>query len=304
MTSAASTEIKIAPLADRGVVAVSGEDAGKLLQGLITNDMALLGGQAAIHAGLLSPQGKILFEFFVVAAPDRDGFLLETARERAGDLAKRLGLYKLRAKVTIRDASSDYAVFAAWGPDLPDRRDAAGAVVFADPRLPALGQRILAPAPASAASVAPQAIEVGAADYHARRIGLGVPEGGRDYPAGDAFPHEALFDQLHGVSFSKGCFVGQEVVSRMEHRGTARKRVVPVVGAAALPVTGSEIRIGDVAIGTLGSVAGTRGLALLRLDRAAEAIAKGMPLTAGGVPITIELPPFATFSLAAAEAPA
>jgi folate-binding protein YgfZ len=138
-------------------------------------------------------------------------------------------------------------------------------------------------------------------NYHAFRIGLGVPEGGKDYAFGDAFPHEALFDQLHGVDFAKGCFVGQEVVSRMEHRGTARKRVVPVEGAGPLPAPGTSIEAAGAAIGTLGSVAGRSGLALIRLDRAEDALARGESLAAGGVAIAIRRPDFARFTMKANE---
>jgi folate-binding protein YgfZ len=132
---------------------------------------------------------------------------------------------------------------------------------------------------------------VDAASYHAHRIALGVPEAGKDYPLGDTFPHEANLDALGSVSFTKGCFVGQEVVSRMQHRGTARKRIVIVEGDGPLE-HGSEILAGPAAIGTIGSVAGGQGLALLRLDRAQEAVAKGEPLTAGGARITTRLPDY------------
>jgi folate-binding protein YgfZ len=130
-------------------------------------------------------------------------------------------------------------------------------------------------------------------DYHAHRIAFGVPEGGKDYAFGDTFPHEALFDLLNGVSFTKGCYVGQEVVSRMQNRGTARKRAVPVAGDASLPEAGTAIAGGDVEIGQLGSVAGARGLAMLRLDRAAELAAKGEALHAGSISVRIALPDWA-----------
>jgi folate-binding protein YgfZ len=136
-------------------------------------------------------------------------------------------------------------------------------------------------------------------DYTAFRIGLGVPEGGRDYGFGDAFPHEALFDQLNGVDFKKGCYVGQEVVSRMEHRGTARKRIVPVEGDAPLPASGTSVEADGVPIGTLGSVSGASGLALIRLDRAEEALAGGKGLTAGGIKLALRRPAFASFKIPA-----
>lgn len=275
----------IAELPDRGVVAVTGPDALKLLQGVITNDMELLERQPAIHAGLLTPQGKILFDFII--SRTEGGFLIDVARDKAGDLAKRLGMYKLRANVNISDQCAAHVVFAMWGehPTSMVRQD------LPDPRLGALGIRFVSPADGARDDESASNGEIAsAADYHAHRIALGVPEGGKDYAFGDAFPHEALFDKLGGVSFTKGCYVGQEVVSRMEHRGTARKRVVPVVAEAALPEPGTEIRAGDQLIGTLGSTCGARGLALLRLDRAEELRAKGHDLDAGGVGVRITLP--------------
>jgi tRNA-modifying protein YgfZ len=290
----------IAPLADRGVVRVTGADAEKLLQGVITNDMDLLASQPAIHAALLTPQGKILFEFFVVKAAD--GFLLETARDKAAELAKRLGLYKLRAKATISDASEEYRVLALWGDAAHSSGETSGSVSFPDPRLAALGLRILAGAEFAAdISAATNGEEATADAYHAHRIALGVPEGGKDYALGDAFPHEADLDQLHGVSFAKGCYVGQEVVSRMQNRATVRKRVVPIEGADTL-TPGAEIKAGDAVIGTVGSVAGRRALALLRLDRAAEAEAKGQPLIADGVAIVLRRPDWASFAMVPKEA--
>jgi hypothetical protein len=298
MAATAISEPKMALLSDRGVVAVTGEDAGKLLHGLVTNDMALLGVSPAIHAGLLTPQGKILFDFFVVKTGR--GYLLETAREKAGDLVKRLALYKLRAKVEIDDVSSQFTVAVLWGGADLAGKTTPPAAAFADPRLPALGWRELIPL--SRSPVAGDAATIAATEqhYHAHRIALGVPEGGKDYAFGDTFPHEALFDQLNGVSFTKGCYVGQEVVSRMEHRGTMRKRVVPVVAGAPLPPPGTEIKAGDVTIGTLGSVAGSRGLALMRLDRAAEFAANGIPMRAGSILMEIQLASWARFAVSPA----
>jgi tRNA-modifying protein YgfZ len=289
-------ENKIALLPDRGVVSVTGADAAKLLQGVITNDMDLITEQGALHAGLLSPQGKILFEFFVVPTPD--GFLLETARAKAGELGERLKMYRLRADADIRDVSPDYTVAAIWGgAEYTPRGDGPAPLWFADPRLPALGHRELATLRSDWALYAEDADSATQDEYHAHRIALGVPEGGKDYAFGDAFPHEALFDQLNGVSFEKGCYVGQEIVSRMQNRGTARRRIVPVVAEVALPASGAAITAAGVEIGTLGSVAGARGLAAIRLDRAAEFLEKGEALRAGNVPIRIDIPSWARFSL-------
>ena len=279
---------RAALLSDRGVLRVAGPDAQKLLQGVITNNLDRLQDGAAIHAGLLSPQGKILFDFFVIAA--EDGFLLELVRDTAAELAKRLGFYRLRAKVDIAEDPA-FQVAAVWGGKV---RIPSGAVSYPDPRLPELGTRILMATGESAAELGCE--PASEADYHAMRIRLGVPEGGRDYVFGEAFPHDALFDQLNGVDFKKGCFVGQEVVSRMQHRGTARKRILPVEGDAPL-TSGGEIEAGSLPIGPIGSVDGASGLALIRLDRAADALAKGTPLRAGDTTITLRRPDFVKFEV-------
>lgn len=278
---------KVARLQDRGVVSVIGPNAGQFLQGLITNDMAAFeNGAAAIHAGLLSPQGKILFDVFVVQSPG--GFVLEIAREKLADFVKRLTMYKLRADVTIGDASADFQVLALWGEDASSSGETVKTIAFGDPRLPALGLRILAEARfASDIASATNGVETDPNEYHTHRIELGVPEGGKDFLFGDTVPHEADFDLFHGVSFTKGCYVGQEVVARMQNKSIIRKRVVGIAAAAPL-TSGADIMLGDVVIGRVGSVAGQRGLALIRLDRAAEAVDKGTALTAADHPIVVD----------------
>ncbi len=286
---------KIALLTDRGVVTVKGEDAEKLIQGVISNDMKLLATQTALHTGVLSPQGKILFDVFVVKTPD--GYCLETARESTAGLVDHFQHYKLRAKADVVDESQNYVVAAIWGGPYEPHGRGKQPIWFADPRLPAMGFRELMTIGSDWALAGEEADSASAEEYHAHRIALGVPEGGKDYAFGDTYPHEALFDQLNGVSFKKGCFIGQEVVARMQHRGTARKRVVPVVGDATLPAPGAPVVAGSVEIGRLGSVADGRGLALLRLDRAAEMNEKGEELRADTVPVHIELPAWAQFPL-------
>jgi len=293
-------DTRIALLPDRGVVSVRGEDAAKLLQGIITNDMGLLETQPALHAGLLTPQGKILFEFFVVRTPD--GFLLDTSRDQTQALASRLAMYKLRAQANIRDVSSDYTVAAIWGGPYAPHGHGVAPLLFTDPRLTAIGARELVTIGSDWALANKDTDSATQDEYHSHRIDLGVPEGGKDYALGDTFPHEALFDQLNGVSFGKGCYVGQEVVSRMQNRGSARKRVVPVVGEMPLSGPGTAITAAAVEIGTLGSVAGNRGLALIRLDRAAEFANRGETLRVRDVPVRIALPSWATFSSTSAAA--
>ena len=269
-----------AMLADRGAVLVTGMDAKRLLQGIITNDLDVLeAGELAMLAGLLSPQGKILFEFLV--SRRADGFVLEVAREQSAALAKRLALYKLRASVDIADAGDSLVVFAAWGgAPVPANSNA-----YLDPREPALGMRGTMAAGGLAVGMTWSA---SAADYHAHRIALGIPEGGKDYDFGDAFPHEANFDLDHGVSFEKGCYVGQEVVARMQHKTVVRKRVVRVSAARELPPGRPDVKAGEIVIGRLGSVAGTRGLAMLRLDRVLEFQVNGIPVHADGITLSVD----------------
>jgi len=271
----------IAWLADRGVIRVAGEDATSFLQGLLTNDVERLEIGEARYAGLLTPQGKILFDTLVVRTRTDAGaaYLLDCAAAQAGDLAKRLGFYKLRAKVVIADESAERAVVAAWDEDaaMP-----AGAFVYRDPRDPRLGLRAIV---ARAEAVAIGEAEL--ASYEALRIAACAPKGGVDFAYGDAFPYDADFDHLNGVDFDKGCYVGQEVVSRMKHRGSARKRVVRVKVAGEPPPPGTPIMDGELAVGTLGSSAGAAALAMLRLDRVEDAKAAGRGLSAGGVSVAL-----------------
>lgn len=277
-------------LPDRGVIRVSGEDARDFLQNLVTNDLDAVTPERAGYGALLTPQGKIIADFLIVALPESDGggFLLDAPLLQTADLMKRLKLYKLRARVALDDLSEITAVIAATdGGALP----ADAGVVYADPRLPALGERAMTDRDGAA-----EIAQDDAGTWHARRIALGVPDGGRDFAYGDTFPHEALLDQLGGVSFKKGCYIGQEVVSRMQHRGTARTRVVPVVFTDGISAeAGVEAGAGGKVIGRIGSCAAARGLAMLRLDRVADALAAGQPLDGGGLAFTLEKPAFIRF---------
>ena len=218
---------RIADLDSRGVVAVGGPDAAAFLDNLLTTDASGAGDGRAVFAALLAPQGKILFDFIVFR--DGERFLLDVARSLVPDLVKRLGMYRLRAKVEVADLSDDHAVVATWGGDAAPILDGP---VAPDPRLAALGWRGIVPA---GADMAPDHVEASAADYEGHRIALGIPAGGADFAYGDAFPHDAAMDHLNGVDFRKGCFIGQEVVSRMQHRGTARRRPVAVHGTGLAP---------------------------------------------------------------------
>jgi folate-binding protein YgfZ len=281
--------MKAAFLPDRGVIKISGEDARNFLNGLVTTDVTQLAPGQGRFGALLTPQGKIIFDFLITEAPDGHGggFLLDCPRPLAQSLADKLGFYKLRAKVTVENLSDNLGVIAAWDGNPAMNPD----LTFADPRDDALGWRILAPQElAQKVADLIGADLVDSADYEAHRIATGVPRGGLDFMYGDAFPHETNMDRLHGVDFEKGCYVGQEVVSRMQHRGTARTRTVRVTLDGAPPEAGTAVLAGDKTVGTMGSTSGQNGLALIRTDRVADALEAGTSLTAGGLGIRLADP--------------
>ncbi len=266
-------------LSDRGVLSVSGPHAETFLQDIVTNDVTKVASEEARYAALLTPQGKILFDMIIVAveANGTRAFLIDCERDQASELAKRLGFYKLRAKVTIEDRSDTTAVVAY----LDGSAAVSEGILVRDPRSDALGYRAYVPREAAAG------VNTDMSRYETRRIEAGVPEGGVDFAYSDAFPHEANFDRINGVDFNKGCYIGQEVVSRMQHRATTRKRVVKLSFSGDAPPPGTEIKAGDMLIGTMGSSAGGHGLAMVRLDRAEEARAAGAQIRAGDSAISI-----------------
>ena len=287
--------MQAALLPERGVVKVAGADARHFLNGLATTDITKVAPGAARFGALLTPQGKIIADFIVVEAlpEDGSGFFLDCPKALVQPLVEKLTFYRLRAKVTVEDLSDRLGVMAYWGGSgMSDY-----GLCYADPRLAALGMRIIVPpelAAETAADLGATLVEPEA--YHAHRIALGVPRGGQDFTYNDAFPHEADMDQLAGVDFDKGCYVGQEVVSRVEHRSTARSRVVPIVYDGGAPMEGATVMAGDKQIGVMGSSADGHGLALLRLDRAGDALASGTPIVAAGVPVNLKKPDWATFA--------
>lgn len=281
--------MKAAFLPDRGVVKVSGDSARDFLNGLITTDTAHLQPGLGRFGALLTPQGKITADFLITEAPSGHGggFLIDCPKALAQALTDKLGFYRLRAKVGIENLSGSLGVLAAWGGDPAVKPDLA----FTDPRSAELGLRILLPeelAQKAADLIGAEMVDSSA--YEAHRIAVGVPRGGLDFIYGDAFPHETNMDWLSGVDFDKGCYVGQEVVSRMQHRGTARTRTVRLLLDGPAPEVGSAILAGDKPVGTMGSAADHHALALIRIDRAAEALEAGTPLTAGGLTIRVAAP--------------
>ena len=279
--------MKSAFLPDRSVVKVAGEDARNFLNGLITTDVDRLKPGLGRFGALLTPQGKIIVDFLITEVPagHGGGFLIDCPKALAEGLATKLKFYKLRAKVTVE--SLDLGVLAAWDGQLAAQPDLA----FADPRNDALGTRILIPEDLKQKlSDLIGAELVDASAYEAHRIALGVPRGGLDFMYSDAFPHETNMDRLAGVDFDKGCYVGQEVVSRMQHRGTARTRSIKVLLDDVAPEVGVSVMAGDKQVGTMGSSAQGKGIALVRIDRVADALDAGQPITAGGLTLTLADP--------------
>ena len=288
--------MQAALLPDRGVIRVSGEAARGFLNGLLTADIGKVTPRSPRFAALLTPQGKIVADCIVAEAEEGDGggFFLDCPRALVATLLERLNFYKLRARVTIENLSDRLAVMAVWG----GNGETEFGLCYPDPRLPALGFRVLLPehvAPEAAHDLSAELVDARAYDAH--RIALGVPRGGMDFMYNDAFPHDADMDQLGGVDFDKGCYVGQEVVSRVEHRGSARTRVVPVSCADGTPDAGVPVMAGDKTVGVMGSAAGGHGLASLRLDRVQDALQDGTPLIAGGIPIRLRQADWISFAL-------
>jgi tRNA-modifying protein YgfZ len=266
----------VSNLTNRALIRVSGTEAENFLHNLVTADTEGLGTGELFPGALLTPQGKILFDFLV----SRDGgsFVLDCRSDIAAEFAKRLKFYRLRAKADI-EVQEQALVSVSWQSDssaggLRDARFDRDQPVFRSYGAEAGGEET---------------------EYLRLRIENGVAEGGADYAFGDVFPHDVNLDQTGGVSFSKGCYVGQEVVSRMQHRGTARRRALLAAGEGTL-ASGAEITSGGRPIGALGSALENKALALVRIDKVKDAMDAGAEIKAGSVPIRLSLPPRATFS--------
>ncbi len=264
----------IAYLPARGVIGIDGPDRVAFLQGLVSNDVTKAEPDQAVWSALLTPQGRYLAEFFILAAGD--SLLLEAPRASVAELIRRLSRFRLRSQVTLRDRSDEFAVHAAWGGAHPGTPP--GAIIAADPRLPEAGHRILAPAPLA-----------GAADeaaYRAHRLALGLPDHD-DLEPEKTLLMEAGFGELHGIDWEKGCYMGQELTARTRYRGLVKRRLVPVDAEAELPAAGT-ITDGEREVGTLRTSLGRRGLALLRLD------ALGSKLRLDGIALTPDIPSWMT----------
>ncbi|MGF1608494.1 MAG: YgfZ/GcvT domain-containing protein [Kiloniellales bacterium] len=288
-------------LQHRGVLRAEGPDVRSFLQGIISNDVEQVGLERAIWSAFLTPQGKFLHEFFI--AELGGALLLDCEAERRADLQRRLSLYKLRSKVTLTDNSEGSAVAALFGdtalerlglPAEPGRAKAfEGGVAFCDPRLAGLGARAILPAGDATATLARAGFAAGSlADYDRLRIALGVPDGSRDLEVEKSILLENGFEELHGVDWNKGCFMGQELTARTKYRALIKKRLLPVAIEGPAPAPGTVVLAAGKEAGVLRSTSGDLGLALLRLD---ALDGSGGALTAGKALLTPRKPDWAVF---------
>lgn len=288
-------------LTDRAIILVAGADAESLLQNVITTDLSALQEGEIRPGALLTPQGKILFDF-LISRRGSDTFRLDCRKEVANDLSKRLMLYRLRAKAEI-SVLNESVIITSWSNDssssdsdsIASQTKSTGSQAdsgLIDRRFPE-GLNVRRHYDATVQENA------GVEDWRRLRIAHGVAESGADYALGDTFPHDVLFDQNGGVGLKKGCYVGQEVVSRMQHRGTARRRLVLVRAEEQLPSPGTALTANARPLGQLGSVDGMDGLAIVRIDRVADARAGEVPILAGDVPVELRAPAYAQFPLGA-----
>ena len=289
-------------LEDRGLIAVEGEDARGFLQGLVSNDVDKVGAGCAVHAAFLTPQGKYLHDFFMVQMGDT--LVVDCEAGRADDLMRRLGVYKLRARVTLSGRTGDLAVAALFGEGvfeslgLPGRAGQAapfaGGLAYVDPRLAAVGARAVLPRPGAGQALEKAGFAAAtAAGYDTLRLGLGLPDGSRDMVVEKATLLESGFDELNGVDWDKGCYMGQELTARTKYRGLTKKRLMPVDIDGPVPPSGTPVMVDGKEAGEMRSARGSVGLALIRLEHLDKAA--GARFTAGEARITPRKPDWAAF---------
>lgn len=289
---------------DRGVLAIEGPDARAFLQALVSNDILRVSDEKAVYAALLTPQGKFLHDFFVAASGE--ALLLDCEAARLADLKRRLTLYRLRSKVTLADRSQALAVAVAHGegaagalalPEVPGAaRPAHSGMIFVDPRLAEAGVRAILPREAAPALLEAAGFSAGSRDdYERRRIALGLPDGSRDMEVEKALLLENGFEELHGVDWQKGCYIGQELTARTRYRGLVKKRLIPVKVEGPLPPPGTPVRAGEREVGQIRSGADDVALALLRLEALDPAEGDPGMLTAGEAKVVPQKPLWVNF---------
>ena len=275
-------------LPNRGFLRLSGPDRVAFLQGLVSNDVTKAVAGHAVYACLLTPQGKFLHDFFLIA--DSDSLLIDCEADRRADLAQRLRQYKLRSK--IDNAEADYGANALFG-DVPA---IAGAIAYTDPRSAAFGTRLAAPS--TVAMPLGDANELPFVDYDRLRIAQAAPDGSRDMEVGKAILLENNIDLLNGVAWDKGCYTGQELTARTKYRGLIKKRLLPVRIAGPVPAAGTPLIEDGTEVGEMRGATGDLGLALIRLERLRQA----GPIVTAESALTPELPPALVQLLAQPEA--
>ncbi len=292
-------------LEDRATLAIAGADNRVFLQGLISNDVNRVDAGRAVYAAFLTAQGRYLHDFFVIAMGE--DLLLDCEAARCADLARRLRMYKLRSRVSLEERGADLVVAALIGDgvaealglpgDDPGAAAAfAGGVAYLDPRLAAAGARAVLPRAGAAKSLEEAGfVAVGAENYDRHRIALGLADGSRDMEIGRSILLECGFDELHGVDWSKGCFLGQELTARTKYRGLIRKRLLPVTVDGPLPAPRTPIMQGDREVGEVRSATGSTALAMLRLEVLDAAGADTEPLRADQALLTPIKPAWANF---------
>ncbi|MEE9249706.1 MAG: folate-binding protein [Alphaproteobacteria bacterium] len=286
-------------LADRGVLIVSGADARGFLQGLISNDINKVGPDRAIYAAFLTPQGKYLHDFFI--AQIGDSLMIDCEGARLDDLVRRLGFFRLRAEVSLDDASQRWTVLALLGDGARDSQSLrgqegrggpfAGGICFVDARYAGVGARALLPKEGGVEALKSAALrQATAEDYERLRLSYGLPDGSRDLAIEKSLLLENGFEELNGLDWDKGCYVGQELTARTRYRGLVRKCLLPVTVEGPLPESGTRIMLGEREAGEMRSGLDKMGLAMLRLEMVEKAEKEGTPLTAKDAKLTAHRP--------------
>ncbi len=288
-------------LSSRGVLSVSGDDQVAFLQGLVSNDVRSAAPDRVLFSAFLTPQGKYLHDFFIVH--HGGSLLLECEAERSADLLKRLKIFRLRSKVDLADAGNAFTAAAVLAHDaptlfgLPDRPGSAvpwgGGIAYVDPRLAAMGVRVLLPRDRAESELRALGLEPAGIDHYERlRLAQGVPDGSRDVAVEKATLLESNFDELNAIAWDKGCYMGQELTARTKYRGLVKRRLVPVDIDGPIPPSGTAITADGREVGEMRSALEAYGLAVLRLDILEDL---REPLTAGECRLRPRKPEWAAF---------